>query len=293
MTAVFAHGAEEAHVWEWKAHPGVWLVIVLLVGGYVYALRRWGPDKVGPGEPAATRKQMGFFFAGIAFLWLGADWPMHELSEDYLFSAHMVQHTLFSLIAPPLLLMGTPKWLLRMAVSGPRAMKVARVVTRPLIALLSFNIVIAVTHWPLLVDMSLTSEPAHFFLHLVLVVTATLMWWPVVNPLPELSRLSPPGKMLYLFLQSIVPTVPASFLTFADSPIYRFYETVPRLWGIDVITDQRVAGLIMKIGGGLLLWLVIAYLFFRWNAAEERQDVDEVSWEDFERELQVWELRQG
>lgn len=293
MSAVFAHGADEAHIWEWKAHPDVWLMVALLVGGYLLALRVWGPDRAPAGEPVATRRQMGFFFAGVATLWLGADWPMHELSEDYLFSAHMVQHTLFSLIAPPLLLLGTPKWLLRSLIGGPRAMKVARVVTRPLTALLTFNAVIAVTHWPVLVDMSLRSEPMHLLLHVVLFSTATLMWWPVVDPLPELSRLSPPGKMLYLFLQSIVPTVPASFLTFADETIYRFYASVPRLWGIDVLTDQRIAGLIMKIGGGLLLWLVIAYLFFKWNAAEERQDVDEVSWEDFERDLQAWELRQG
>ncbi len=176
---------------------------------------------------------------------------------------------------------------------GPKALKVARVVTRPMFGLLLFNGVIVFTHWPWLVDLSLRSELTHFSLHTLLFTSAAIMWWPVVDPLPELSRLSPPGKMLYLFLQSIVPTVPASFLTFADSPIYEFYATVPRLWGIDVVTDQRMAGLIMKIGGGLLLWLVITYLFFRWNAAEERQEVDEVSWEDFERGLQTWELRQG
>ncbi len=82
-------------------------------------------------------------------------------------------------------------------------------------------------------------------------------------------------------------------MTFADSPIYEFYKTVPRLWGIDVVTDQRMAGLIMKIGGGLLLWLVITYLFFSWHNAEERQEVDEVSWEDFERELQAWRAEAG
>ena len=282
-----------AEVWTWHAHPDVWLMVVLLTAGYLAALRYLGPGRAPAGEPVVTGRQKAFFFSGVAFLWLGADWPMHELSEDYLFSAHMVQHTLFSLVAPPLMLIGMPKWLLRSLVGGPKAIKVAKVLTRPLTGLLLFNTVIVVTHWPMLVDLSLTSEPVHFLLHSVLFVTATIMWWPVVDPLPELSRLSAPGKMLYLFLQSIVPTVPASFLTFADNVIYEFYATVPRLWGIDVVTDQRMAGLIMKIGGGFLLWLAIAYLFFRWNAAEERQDVDEVSWEDFERELQVWELRRG
>ncbi len=280
-------------VWTWHPHPDVWLLIVVLTAGYLSALRWWGPEKAPLGEPPATTKQKSFFFAGVAMLWLGADWPMHELSEDYLFSAHMVQHTLFSLVAPPLLIIGTPKWLLRTMLRGPKVLKVARVVTRPMFGLLLFNGVIVFTHWPWLVDLSLRSELLHFSLHTLLFASAAIMWWPVVDPLPELSRLSPPGKMLYLFLQSIVPTVPASFLTFADSPIYEFYATVPRLWGIDVVTDQRMAGLFMKIGGGLLLWLVITYLFFRWNAAEEREEVDEVSWEDFERGLQTWELRQG
>jgi putative membrane protein len=289
---LLAQGADT----EWSrfhAHPDVWLVVILLSVGYLAALRFLGPNRMSLDEPVATTKQKVLFFAGVAALWVGADWPMHELSEDYLFSMHMVQHTLFSLVAPPLLLMGTPKWLLRALIGGPKAMKVARLVTRPAVGLILFNAVIVVTHWPYLVDLSLTSEPVHFALHLILFTSAAIMWWPVVDPLPELSRLSPPGKMLYLFLQSIVPTVPASFLTFSDGVIYKFYETVPRLWGIDVLTDQRMAGLMMKIGGGLLLWLAIAYLFFKWHAAEERQDVEEVSWEDFERDLQVWELRRG
>jgi hypothetical protein len=63
------------------------------------------------------------------------------------------------------------------------------------------------------------------------------------------------------------------------------------IWGIDAVTDQRIAGLIMKLGGGLLLWSVIAYMFFKWNAREEAQRSEEVTWEDFERELEVWDMR--
>ncbi|MGH2757764.1 MAG: cytochrome c oxidase assembly protein, partial [Actinomycetota bacterium] len=110
-------------------------------------------------------------------------------------------------------------------------------------------------------------------------------------PLPELRRLQPPGKMVYLFLQSILPTVPASFLTFASSPIYSAYAEAPRLWGISAVTDQMVAGLIMKIVGGLLLWLAIAIVFFKWHAAEQNVAPQAMQWDDFERELEVWDLR--
>lgn len=283
---VLAHhpGAE---VWGFVAHPDVWLMIVVLVGGYFAALHYLAPPDHAA-EPATATQKLAYLF-GVAILWIGSDWPLHDLSEDYLFSAHMVQHTLFSLVAPPFLLLGLPTWLMRKIVAP--VFPIVRFLTRPLIALIIFNVVIVVTHWPTLVNSAVRSEPLHFAVHVVLVTSALLMWWPVVDPLPELKRLQPPSKMLYLFLQSIVPTVPASFLTFAERPLYAVYVEAPRLWGISAITDQMVAGLIMKIVGGLLLWLAIALLFFKWYAAEQKTDQSEVAWDDFERELEVWDLR--
>lgn len=284
-----AHAAHEAFVWH--GHPDVWLLVVAVVAGYVIALRAWGPREAPAGEEVVTSRQKVWFAAGVVALWFGADWPIHDLAEDFLFSAHMVQHTLFSLVAPPLFLLGTPRWLLRKLLAPAGLNKRVRFLTRPLIAFIIFNVVIAVTHWGAIVDATLRSEPLHFTVHTILVGSAFLMWWPVVAPLPEMARLSVPGKMLYLFGQSIVPTVPASFLTFAKEPIYEFYTSVPRLWGIDVVTDQQIAGLIMKIGGGLLLWSIIAVMFFRWHSQEQRDELHELSWDDFERELQAWELR--
>ena len=66
----------------------------------------------------------------------------------------------------------------------------------------------------------------------------------------------------------VLPTVPAGFLTFAQTTIYEAYDTPLRLWGVSVANDQQMAGLIMKIGGGLYLWTIIAGVFFRWSARE-------------------------
>jgi putative membrane protein len=269
----------------------VWLLIIVLVAGYFGAIRYLAQGRAPADEEPATQMQKLFYVSGVVVLWIGADWPLHDLSENFLFSAHMVQHTLFSLVAPPLLLLGMPAWMLRTLLSSLKLERVARVLTKPLIALLIFNFVIVVTHMPTVVDAAVGSELVHFFVHMVLFLSSVLMWWPVIDPLPETKRLSEPAKMLYLFLQSIVPTVPASFLTFSDGVLYESYAGFPRLWGLDVITDQRIAGLLMKIGGGLLLWLAIAILFFRWNANEEREKAEEVSWDDFERELQAWDMR--
>jgi putative membrane protein len=276
---------------DWHPHLSVWLVMLACGLLYAAALKTWGPAHATPDRPAATTLQKLYFYSGLAILWIGADFPIHDISERYLFSVHMFQHVLFSLVAPPLILLGLPAWMLRKLFAPKWLWRLARFSTRPVFALIVFNAVIAFTHWPALVDTAVQSEILHFTLHLVLFTTATMMWWPVVAPLPEFARLSEPGKMLYLFLQSIVPTVPASFLTFASTPIYKVYVSAPRLWGLDVVTDQRLAGLIMKILGGLILWVAIAIVFFRWNAKEQKAETEELAWEDFERELQAFDMR--
>ena len=116
-------------------------------------------------------------------------------------------------------------------------------------------------------------------------LSALVMWWPVMSPLPELPALSPPGQMFYLFLQSLLPTIPASFLTFGHSLLYPVYGTFPRIWNISALTDQLLAGLTMKLVGGLILWGYIGVIFFRWHAREEREGWDAVAMARLEREI--------
>ena len=271
--------------WAWHPHPDVWLLVAALGGGYVFALRRLGPRHVAAGGRPASGVQMVAFGGGLLTLWLGADWPLHDLGEDYLYSVHMTQHLLFTLVAAPLLLLGTPGWLARALLRPPRVFAVVSRLARPVPALILFNALIVVTHWPAFVDLTLRSEVGHFAAHAAIFSAAVLMWCPVAAPLPELRPLSPPAQMLYLFLQSIVPTVPASFLVFAERPIYHFYETVPRLWGLSAGEDQRIGGLLMKLGGGLLLWAIITVIFFRWHAEEESADRSARRWRALEREI--------
>jgi putative membrane protein len=266
-------------------HLDVLAVVLVLEGAYLWAVLRMGPRVLPEGEPAVSRRQLVWFTSGAAMLLVASEWPIHDLSERYLFSVHMVQHTLISLVAPPMLLLGIPAWLLRRIIAPRPVHLVLGQLTRPLIALVLFNGVIVVTHWPLVVNGMLEHHALHLAGHIVLFGTATLMWWPVVSPLPEMPTLSYPGRMVYLFLQSLVPTVPASFLTFGSSPLYSFYERAPRIWGWSAVTDQTIAGLIMKLIGGLILWSVIAVLFFKWYQVEQREGWDELQWRDVERDI--------
>lgn len=251
------------------AHPEVVLIVGLVALGYGLLVRSGAADGF-----STTGAQQRLFYTGVAVMFVSASWPIHDLAETRLFSVHMVQHTLISLVVPPLLLQGTPAWMARrvLSVGGGGALRVVRALSRPLIALLLFNAYIVVSHVPGVVDVQLTSEVGHLLLHTVLFATATLMWMPVLSPLPEVPRLSPLAQMVYLFLQSIVPTVPASFLTLSESVLYDRYATFPSLWGASAIGDQRVAGLVMKLVGGLILWGFIAVVWFRWANREQAAD---------------------
>ena len=262
------------------------LLVVVMGGAYLAALKYLGPRALPPGEPPASSSQKISFMLGVASLAVVTAWPIHDLAEKYLLSVHMVQHLVISLVAPPLLLFGTPPWLLRRILSIPPLGWIVKNLARPFFALILFNAVIVLTHWPLVVDLTLRYHAVHFLAHFVLFASATLMWWPVIDPLPETPGLSYPGRMLYLFLQSIVPTVPASFLTFGSSPLYAFYAEAPRIWGMSVLTDQRIAGLVMKIVGGAILWLLIGVIFFRWFAQEHGSEGwDALEWNRADRQL--------
>ncbi|MET0275636.1 MAG: cytochrome c oxidase assembly protein, partial [Acidimicrobiia bacterium] len=131
----------------------------------------------------------------------------------------------------------------------------------------------------------------HFGIHLLLFTSSLIVWLPVVSPLPEIPRLQPVMRMLYLFTWSIVPTVPASFLTFGHTPLYRFYEGHPHLFGLGTLADQQLAGLIMKIAAGVLLWMIIAVVFFRWASDEERKNTPRHGLDEMDRELAEMGLR--
>jgi len=261
--------------------------------GYMWAIAYLGPRTVPPGREIARASQKVIFLFGVVLLLVAEEWPLHDLAEGYLFSAHMIQHMLFAYVIPPLLLVGTPAWLFRRLVGTGMRRAVFRFVTRPLVAFFLLNGSIALMHWEPVVNLQIQSLLFHFSFHILLLGSGIAMWSLVVDPLPELARLTEPFKMMYLFLQSIIPTVPASFLTFSEGVLYDAYARAPRVWAwLDPMSDQRIAGLLMKIGGGVLLWTVIAVIFFKWNAREESsKSIESISWDDFERELEAWDLR--
>jgi putative membrane protein len=225
-----------------------------------------GPKAVPAGQAPVSRFNIGCFVGAMLMLWVASDWPIHDVGEEYLYSAHMLQHMMLSYFLPPLVLMATPEWLLRVLVGDGKLYRAVAFLCKPVAAALIFNAVVIVTHIPGMVTASVDNGPLHYSLHFAVVISGLLMWMPVVGPFPEL-QIGPLAKAIYLFMQSLVPTIPAAWLTFAEGAVYETYDQPVRVWGLSVQHDQQLAGAIMKTGGGIFLWTIIIFLFFKRFAA--------------------------
>lgn len=267
---------------DWAVHLDTIALSVVLIWAYVYVIRDLRPRISDAGR--VKRSQVVLFGLGVGALFLAGGTPIHDIGEEYLLSVHMFQHLLFTLAAAPLLLAGIPSWFYEWLLRNDRTLRVARALTRPIVAFSLFNALLVLTHLPPVVDLSLRVGAFHFALHAALVLSAMLMWWPILSPVESLARLPYPGQIVYLFLQSLLPSVIASFVTFADTAVYDFYEHAPRIIDISPVADQQLAGGLMKLLGSLVLWSFIGVAFFKWYAKEQADD-REPRWNEVEREL--------
>jgi putative membrane protein len=250
---------------SWALHPSVLIGTGLLGALYVWGIgplrRRYG---WGPPVPAW---RIACFLAGLLVILGSLNGPIHDLSDYYLFSVHMVQHLLLTLVLPPLLLAGTPGWLLSPLLRRPAVLRVARVVTHPLTAGVFFTVTLTAWHTVPLYDLMMRDHDVHVFTHLLFMVAAVIMWWPVMSPVPELPPLGLGARMLYLFLVSIPMQLVAAIITFAPV-LYEWYAVAPRTWGLSPLDDQKLGALLMWIPGNLYLFGAIGVVFFIWARRE-------------------------
>lgn len=249
---------------SWDLHPTVVIGLVLLGGLYVYL-----------GGLQAPRRKVAAFAGALLVIFGALNGPLHNLSDAYLFSAHMAQHLLLTLLFPPLLLYGTPAWVARALLRPRWVAALARVITRPLPAAALFTAPIVLWHVPLFYEAALRNHTIHIVQHLIFLATAVVMWWPILSPVPELPRLPYLGQMLYLFLLGIPMSITGALITLPDAVLYPFYAAAPRVWSWSALDDQKIGGLLMWVGGGLVLWVVLTVVWFRYSLREHRADVGE------------------
>jgi len=261
---IIDHWTLDIPAWNrWDLHPSVVAGLALLGGLYVYL--------GGLGSP---RRHVASFAGALAVLFVALNGPLHNLSDTYLFSAHMAQHLVLTLVFPPLLLYGCPAGVVRPLLRPKWVMALGRVVTRPLAAAVVFTAPIVIWHVPALYEAALRHHNLHILQHLVFLTTAVIMWWPVLSPVPELPRIPHLLQLLYLFLLGIPMSVTGALISLSDSVLYPFYAAAPRVWGLSPLEDQQIGGLLMWVLGGLMLWIVMSVVWFRYSVWDAREDAE-------------------
>ncbi|MSQ24650.1 MAG: cytochrome c oxidase assembly protein [Chloroflexi bacterium] len=258
---------------QWDVHPDRSLLLAGIGLAYVVGLGlrgRLAHERVGT--------QPVWFLLGLGLLALAVQSPLHHLADRYLFSAHMVQHLLLTLVVPPLFLMGTPGWLVRPLFDPPwfGAPLIRRFGKSPaytVSAFVVFNLLFSFIHLPTLYDAAFSNELVHFTAHAVFLVTGLWTWMPLLSPIPEvLPRLPLPGQMLYCFFQTIPSTLVGSLVTLSDGVVYQHYGVGPLQLGVDPLADQQVGGLLMWVVGGTFFLLLMTVLFFIWADREQKAE---------------------
>jgi cytochrome c oxidase assembly factor CtaG len=204
----------------------------------------------------------------------------------------MVQHLLLVMIAPPLLLLANPlpffMWGLpdgvRRRVAGLLRRESAfrrglRSAASPGLAWMVFVAVFLGWHDPNAYNAALRSDFVHDMEHLTFFASAMLFWWLVVGAGPRVRSLSR-GMRLALVLGAVPVNMLAGVaISFANQPIYTYYTTVPRLWGLSVMQDQMWGGVIMWIPGSMMYLAAALILIAGLVQTEaEKQALPEQQW---------------
>lgn len=248
---------------RWSIHPSTVIGLAALGGIYIWRARQAAEDKTVSGWRKLS------FFSGLFLIFASLNGPLHDLSDDYLFSAHMVQHLLLTLAMPPLLIFGVSGWMLRPLLANRILGPIARRITKPAWCFAIFNLAIAIWHLPFFYNAAMANHNIHIVEHLIFMAAAVLMWWPLTSQLPELPRLPYPGQVLYCFLMSIPMSVVAVYITMADHILYPAYSAAPRIMALSPMEDQMLGGLIMWVPGGLIFTIIMSVVFFKWSARGE------------------------
>ena len=250
--------------WEW--YPSIVIGCFLLMAAYLFAMRfKW------------SRRTLYFALGNLALL-VTLCGPLDALSDDYLFSAHMLEHLILELVVAPLLLLGLPLWLMRKILAYPRVAAIERLLGKPPLAWFLGIGILWAWHLPLLYNAALADERLHIFQHITFLVSATIFWWPLLAP-AGLRRLSTLPAIFYLYLAAIANSILGALLTFAPPGLYPRYlhpedefgilSLIRNGWGLSPQGDQQLGGLFMwVIGGAIFLWAILM-VYTRWYRGNE------------------------
>ena len=206
------------------------------------------------------------FLSGLLTLWIALASPIDAVN-GLLLSAHMLQHMLLMMIAPPLLLLGAPFVPMMRGLSGlvTRTLaapivnfvngiavgQVGHALTNPITGALLMSLVMFAWHTPSLYELALRSESWHEVEHASFLLASLIFWWPVVLPWPGRGQWARWAMVPYLLIADLQNTVLSAILAFSDRVLYPSYAGAPRIFGLSAMEDQVAAGAFMWVAGSL------------------------------------------
>jgi cytochrome c oxidase assembly factor CtaG len=242
----------------WEFSPSVVIGCALVLAAYLFAVR----GKI-------NGKTINFTL-GVLCIFLALVSPIDDLGDDYLFSAHMVQHMMLGMIAPVLMVAGIPASFVQAWLKVPLIARVERILGNPTLALIVANATFWVWHLPYLYNLTLENETVHIFEHMMFIVTGCMLWWPVFKPVKE-GRLAAMPAIVYMAIAAAISTILGIIFTISDTPYYSGYanphdelgalKLIREDWGLTQIADQKLGGAIMwEPAGAIFLWAIMVVL---------------------------------
>jgi putative membrane protein len=271
-TASFAHGKEHSKEDGFFGHysflelwnPFLFLLVLCIFYVYLIYMKKSRNDKTLP------KNKIISFSLGLIILYISLGSPLHILGDSYLFSAHMLQQSLVYIFVPPLILIGLKdehhEWL-------KTNNKLINMLKKPLVLLLIFNVFFSFYHIPIIFEFLVANTVLHSISHVLLTMTAFMMWIPIIPPVKELESLTEIQKIGYIFAGGVLLTPACALIIFADTPLYSTYVTSEPLFAIlPPLDDQELGGIIMKVAQEIVYGSLIGYIFFNWAKKEEKID---------------------
>lgn len=295
----------------WPVNPEAVVVLLLLVALYLLRLIRMRMQ-----QKAVSTYRVIAFFSGIILAALMVLTPVDTIGRTQLFTVHIAAIVVLITVCSPLLLAGCPAVVLEPLVALPVVKHLTRLLTRPLLVSILFNVNFLLWHTPLIYDAAMADPTLYHIQMLSIFLLSLLNWWPLIGSVQELRRMTYPVQMLYAFVDGQPVDIYAFVLVFCGVPLYPHYvipaefahaawNAVPAQMGLTPFADQAAAGALLLIPG-LVDLLVMTPLFFRWlkqielrteAADRERQRLAEIEeeedeWEE-EDEVPMVEIKQS
>jgi putative membrane protein len=261
----------------WSFEPAIVLPLVAAALGWLRIVGRI--DRAHPANPVPRRRTVAFL-AGLAAIAVALLSGIDRY-DTTLFSVHMVQHMLLTMVAAPLIAMGAPiTTLLRASSPDVRRTvilpilhsRVMKVLSFPVVSWLVFAGVMWGTHFSPLFDASLENPLIHDLEHALYLGAGLLFWWPAVGLDPSPWRMPHAVRTMYVFLQMPQNTFLAVTILNTTVVLYAHYATTIRAWGPAVLEDQQIAGGVMWLTGDILFLAALAAILAGWMSHEKARE---------------------